>query len=195
MLDNSFGFVVLPTFLFAVAKDTTSNVTVGGRPRMLLYASTDDDVFRAGNFPIDLSTSSQITILDRSDVIILALWLGQSWADVYVSDADGFDYTLMINRVRRRDAHKYDFYNPRGVDGDFFVNQVDVYDLSKWVTLRTNDKGAIWRQLQGPSVTDGIVRNCSQPLNCALHFQFIAGLRPVTSEHAIGMLLVQGNVG
>ena len=60
-----------------------------------------------------------------------------------------------------RQSHGYDFYNPRGIDGDFLANKIDALDTSIFVTLHTTDKGAEWNTLDGPSVSDGVPRNCT----------------------------------
>jgi len=57
--------------------------------------------------------------VDATDVMIMTLYLGQPFSDLYVSDADGLVYTSVVERVRRVSAHVYDFYNPKGVDGSF----------------------------------------------------------------------------
>jgi hypothetical protein len=84
---------------------TESVLTTHAVPQMLLLASTDGDTFRTSLFPQPLNVQSQITILDSTDALICALYLGQPYADVFVSDAVGVQYTLMINRVRRIAAH------------------------------------------------------------------------------------------
>jgi hypothetical protein len=53
--------------------------------------------------------------------MMITLYVGQPFSDLYVSDADGLIYTSVVERVRRRSAHIYDFYNQRGIDGAFVL--------------------------------------------------------------------------
>lgn len=202
-LENSFGFVYLENFVFAVTKDTTSNQTV---LPMLLWASQDEGrTMREARFPETLTVNSQITIVDRTDAIALTLWINQNsdffggagYGNLYLSDADGLEYARIIDRVRRRQAHSYDFYNPAGVDGSFFVNQVDEFsETEDFRTLISTDRGGLWRTLRAPVLKlDGTPRNCTNNNDCLLHLSFERLFRPVSTSAAVGMLLVHGMVG
>jgi hypothetical protein len=196
VLADSFGFVYFPTFLFAVSKDTTSTDTV---LPMLLWASTDDGrTIRRARFPAPLTITSQITILDRSDVMIMALWnnIDEAFADVYISDTDGLEYATMILDIRRRASHTFDFYRARSVAGIFFANQIEPFDTMQYRTYITTDKGAVWRLIDSPRVdVDGVAYNCTEPLNCKLHLRFEAEYAPVSHRFAVGVVVATGNVG
>jgi hypothetical protein len=196
ILVNSFGFVYFPTFLFAVSKDVNSSDTI---LPMLLWASTDDGrTTRLARFPAPLNVNSQITILDRSDVMIMSLWnnVDETFGDVFISDGDGLEYVPMILDVRRRTSHVFDFYRARSVAGIFYANQVEQFDATQYKTYITSDKGALWRLIDGPRIdVDGMPYNCTDPLNCKLHLRFETEYSPVSNRFAVGVVVATGNVG
>jgi hypothetical protein len=196
LLTDGYGFVYFPAFLFAVSKGETA---AGQATPMYLWASTDDGItMRRAAFPVALTVGSQITILDRSSEMIMALWssVSESWGDVYISDGDGLQYITMINDCRRRAAHTYDFYRARGIAGVFFVNQVEEFAERQYRTRMTTDKGDQWRALEAPPADlAGAPFNCSEPLDCKLHLRFEPNYRIVTHASAVGMVFATGNVG
>ena len=95
---------------------------------------------RQARFPVDLTTDSQITIIDTSGSIAMALYteVDERVGDIFFSNSDGLEYTLSLKFAHRYDNHRYDFYKPKGIAGVFFANQVSLLDFVSYRSVLVN---------------------------------------------------------
>lgn len=196
-------FLLLDKYLFVAMvnpdKDGEVQVVVG---------KEDVLVYEIGRLPFELKEHSY-TILDTSEgAVFLHVNHGDfstPYGSIYLSDADGWRYSLSLKGNRRDVRGRCDFEKVQGLEGIYIANYVENPEfLDNWgekehvVTVMTFDKGGRWNRLKAPSHdAEGRETDCDLDEGCSLH------LHGVTDEwgpfystkNALGLIMATGNTG
>jgi hypothetical protein len=193
----------------------------------LQMSSDGANTFLRGTLPYKIKQHSY-TILDTSqDTVFLHVnheGEGAKWGNVYISNADGLNYTLSLPHNSREATGKCDFEKVEGLEGIYLANFIDKVGEDaddttddntigseksggkkqigkkpppKIRTVITFDKGGVWSYLHAPKVdADGKKIDCSS-VDCSLHLHGVTDeWGPFYStDTSLGLIMATGNIG
>eukprot|EP00300_Choanocystis_sp_HF-7_P006259 c14588_g2_i1.p1 GENE.c14588_g2_i1~~c14588_g2_i1.p1 ORF type:complete len:820 (+),score=183.65 c14588_g2_i1:31-2490(+) len=196
-------YLLLGKYLFvaAVNPDKANEV-------QLVVAKEDSLIYEVGRLPFELREHSY-TILDTSEgAVFLHVNHGEyntPYGNVYLSDADGWRYSLTLRNNRRDLRGRCDLEKVKGLDGIYIANYVENPEfVDSWaekehvVTVMTFDKGGRWSKIKAPAQDSaGKETDCAYEDGCSLHLHGVtSGWGPFYSTNsALGLLMATGNTG
>eukprot|EP00300_Choanocystis_sp_HF-7_P006258 c14588_g1_i1.p1 GENE.c14588_g1_i1~~c14588_g1_i1.p1 ORF type:complete len:847 (+),score=204.30 c14588_g1_i1:51-2543(+) len=203
MIPHGNRFLLLGSFLFvaAVNPDKANEVQI-------VVAKEDSMVYEVGRLPFELREHSY-TILDTSEgAVFLHVNHGEyntPYGTIYLSDADGWRYSLSLKNNRRDTRGRCDFEKVKGLDGIYIANYVENPEfVDNWaekehvVTVMTFDKGGRWSRIKAPQHDSaGKETDCSLEDGCSLHLHGVTDeWGPFYSTNsALGLIMATGNTG
>ena len=215
-------FLFTKKFLFVAQVNPLRDTEVD-----LQMSSDGANTFLRGTLPYKIKQHSY-TILDTSeDTVFLHVnheGEGAKWGNVYISNADGLNYTLSLPHNSREATGKCDFEKVEGLEGIYLANFIDKVgedsddttddntiggDTStkkkqigkkpppKIRTVITFDKGGVWSYLHAPKYdANGKKVDCSS-IDCSLHLHGVTDeWGPFYStDTSLGLIMATGNIG
>ena len=194
----------------------------------LQMSSDGAKTFLRGTLPYRIKQHSY-TILDTSeDTVFLHVnheGEGAKWGNVYISNADGLNYTLSLPHNSREATGKCDFEKIEGLEGIYLANFVDMVgggdadDTTdddtmsqegsvkkktagkkpppKVRTVITFDKGGVWSYLHAPRVDANGKKVDCQSADCSLHLHGVTDQWGpfYSTATSIGLIMATGNIG
>eukprot|EP00301_Raphidiophrys_heterophryoidea_P025845 c8766_g1_i1.p1 GENE.c8766_g1_i1~~c8766_g1_i1.p1 ORF type:complete len:832 (-),score=166.43 c8766_g1_i1:209-2704(-) len=196
-------FLMLDKYLFVAM------VNIDKENEVQLVVGRDDViVYEIGRLPFELREHSY-TILDTSEgAVFLHVNHGDfstPFGNIYLSDADGWRYSLSLKNNRRDMRGRCDFEKFQGLEGIYIANYVENPEyLDNWgekehlVTVMTFDKGGRWSKIKAPTHdAEGKDTACVLEEGCSLHLHGITDeWGPFyTTKSALGLVMATGNTG
>ncbi|CAH1785148.1 unnamed protein product [Owenia fusiformis] len=189
---DMYSLVVQDEYIFAQKTDFMSGT---------LYVSYNRKPFRAAMFPQGLHPQD-FRILDTDEhQVFLAVDHVENIVNLYLSDVEGWLFTLTLDRVRsvnQANGFSVDFYEVKGSQGTYIANQ-EGYNGRDMTTRITFDKGGNWSVIPAPAEDSYNQEfNCKLPA-CSLfiHLGFSSSMYNIpyilSNVDAPGLIFAQGS--
>ncbi|XP_065883527.1 uncharacterized protein [Dysidea avara] len=195
VLEDVVSFKAADEYLFAIKTYSL------GSP---LFVSYKGNRFTQAEFLPQMHSNKHYTVVDASQgQVLLAVYEDFKYADLYISDEKGVNYSLSLRNINPRDVIRstnenvvYDLHKVEGTKGTYIANvlvDIDGSNIRHVTTVISFNKGTDWIPLTAPNVdANGEPLNCFLP-DCSLHINMTDEI--LSKESAVGLIMIKGNVG